>query len=737
MRYTSRLIIFVAILNLVVLVVGLFNLKSSYGRFEQSALTATQNLSQSLIEDLGSKIDATDQVLLTLSDEFTHPSASGQFDRRIYEELIQRQLSRHPSLVAIRMVNAQGEFVAGFAGEKPPPGVDIRDRPYFIAHRDQPESGLVISEPLRGRINGDWGLALSRRLLHPDGSFAGVVAANMGLGQLQSSYSNLDLGAKGVVTLRDEKLRLVLRVTQVNSVAVAGPGQISSALQEALKRNPSIGSYFTGSTSLDHIDRAQSYRKHAQYPFYVSVGLARDEFLQPWYVQVNFALAVFVAFALTSGIGCWLLIAAWQRNEDVQQESLEHYRALVKTQKLLNQTERIGKVGGWEYDAMTARIVWTEEVYRIYEVASDYDPSNVEQAVSFYSDEAQARLSEAFKRAVEQAEPYDFEVPFVSAMGTRKWVKTTGQAEIVDGKVGRVFGEIVDITERKLAEIEREQYVKFFKNSTDLMGIADPNGAFKRINPAFMEMLGYSETEILAKPFIEFIHPDDQKPTMDEMARQLQRGNSLNFENRYVCKDGSIRWLLWRATVNPEEGLTYTSARDITERKRLEAELLEMATTDFLTGLFSRRHFMTRMEEELARIKRRETQSAAVLMLDLDHFKLVNDRFGHSVGDQALKHFAALMSEQLRKIDSGGRVGGEEFAILMTDADADAARGFAERLRMKVAETPLMLGGQLVPVTVSIGIGVMTAADDNADVSLTRSDEALYRAKALGRNRVE
>ncbi|MFA7270042.1 MAG: PAS domain S-box protein [Sterolibacterium sp.] len=130
-----------------------------------------------------------------------------------------------------------------------------------------------------------------------------------------------------------------------------------------------------------------------------------------------------------------------------------------------------------------------------------------------------------------------------------------------------------DVTERKLAEIEREQYFKFFNASPDLMGIADPNGAFKKVNPAFMEMLGYSEAEILARPFIDFVHPDDRQSTLDEMARQLQRGFSLDFENRYVCKDGSIRWLLWCANVNPDEGFTYASARDITDRKQVEEAL--------------------------------------------------------------------------------------------------------------------------------------------------------------------
>lgn len=149
-------------------------------------------------------------------------------------------------------------------------------------------------------------------------------------------------------------------------------------------------------------------------------------------------------------------------------------------------------------------------------------------------------------------------------------------------QMSRTLRSQLDALQRSRAELEEQveqrtrelaQYFKFFNSSTDLMGIADPNGAFKKINPAFISLLGYSEAEILAKPFIEFVHPDDRQSTLDEMARQLQRGFSLDFENRYVCKDGSTRWLLWRANVNPEEGFTYATARDITERKQAEEML--------------------------------------------------------------------------------------------------------------------------------------------------------------------
>jgi len=134
-----------------------------------------------------------------------------------------------------------------------------------------------------------------------------------------------------------------------------------------------------------------------------------------------------------------------------------------------------------------------------------------------------------------------------------------------------------EIQERKKVEEEREQYFKFFQASEDLMCIADPDGSFKRVNPACVQLLGYTEAELLSRPFVEFVHPDDRQATLDETARQIRSGYTLNFENRYLCKDGGVRWILWSANYLENEGVTYATGRDISERKRVEESLLKLS----------------------------------------------------------------------------------------------------------------------------------------------------------------
>ena len=195
-------------------------------------------------------------------------------------------------------------------------------------------------------------------------------------------------------------------------------------------------------------------------------------------------------------------------------------------------------------------------------------------------------------------------------------------------------------------------------------------------------------------------------------------------------------WLLIAALRRQQRAVT-ALAEDIAERKRLEAELRELATTDTLTGLPNRRRFLARLEEEHARLKRFDTMQAAVLMLDLDCFKRVNDQYGHAAGDEVLRHFASLLQREVRQIDTASRLGGEEFAVMLPGATQASAFEFAERFRRKVAESHADYEGKQVRVTVSIGITVMTGRDATGETALARADRALYRAKEAGRNRVE
>ena len=168
---------------------------------------------------------------------------------------------------------------------------------------------------------------------------------------------------------------------------------------------------------------------------------------------------------------------------------------------------------------------------------------------------------------------------------------------------------------------------------------------------------------------------------------------------------------------------------------RLTAQLRHRSRHDGLTGLLDRRAIDEALQAQIQR-SRRTGETFSVLMLDLDHFKAINDRFGHAAGDRALKHVAALLREVLREVDRLGRVGGEEFLAMMPGAALDAAGPVAERVRERLAANPMMLDSIPVLLSASIGMAQWNAPDEDASRLVGRADSALYAAKALGRDRV-
>jgi len=173
---------------------------------------------------------------------------------------------------------------------------------------------------------------------------------------------------------------------------------------------------------------------------------------------------------------------------------------------------------------------------------------------------------------------------------------------------------------------------------------------------------------------------------------------------------------------------------DISDRKELEQELAEMATRDPLTGLLNRRELSRLLEEELQRAKRYQ-RPMAVLWIDFDHFKDINDTFGHAAGDSVLKSASKLLQDRVRSVDWVGRFGGEEFVIVLPEMDVTEAKDTAERLRYLISTVPQPLGnGDTVPLTMSVGVAVYPSHGLTAAQLRAAADRAMYRAKDRGRN---
>lgn len=255
------------------------------------------------------------------------------------------------------------------------------------------------------------------------------------------------------------------------------------------------------------------------------------------------------------------------------------------------------------------------------------------------------------------------------------------------------------------------------------------------------ELLGIAPEELMAdmNRFWNLIHPDDVEFFREQDLKASQGADTFFIDTRVILPSGKEKWIRVSSTknsmANDEPAIWSGYMIDISQTKQLEMMLHEQATHDFLTGLGNRNYFKLHFQSELQR-KDRFRADGVVLLLDLDHFKLINDRYGHDAGDYVLKQVANIIRAQLRNIDIVARWGGEEFCILLPDTTPGQALLVAERIRSSLARRPLNYLNQQIRVTISIGLTTLRLDDKHIEGAIRRADQALYRAKHRGRNRI-
>lgn len=352
-----------------------------------------------------------------------------------------------------------------------------------------------------------------------------------------------------------------------------------------------------------------------------------------------------------------------------------------------------------------------------------------------------------------------------------EYVSRTYPIYDAEGKYLHSLHVMQDVTEKRRAEGEQRTLSKALHDSEsmyrlltedtrDVLWKADPHFCMTYISPADEYLRGFKAAEVVGHPAFEMFTEEgvaivNNIIKKNEVSRQSGTfAGHLTFEVPHRCKDGQVLWgeVVSKPEFNAQGEIVgyHGITREITERKRMEEQLNaslaekealvqslnELSTLDGLTGLYNHRTFYTLIEDELARARRFD-RPASLLLLDIDHFKHVNDTYGHQAGDAVLKGLSELLGRQVRAIDRVCRYGGEEITIILPEIDLEAATNIAERLRAAVeTQTFDINSSKPLRITVSIGVASYPAHADNVQALVAAADAAMYEAKRGGRNRI-
>ncbi|MBI3529956.1 MAG: EAL domain-containing protein [Betaproteobacteria bacterium] len=696
----------------------------------RDAERTTRNLAQIVEQRTAAMLQSVDATLRGLGEMWLQMPALRDPAGAGMHTLLAQKLGQLPNARTLFVLDARGMLVQD-SDIHPVAPRDFSDRDYFNWHRSH-SGRLYVGKPIVERGNGAWSVTASRRLDDAEGRFAGAIVVALEPGVFQSIYRDIEVGRDGVIGLMHEDGELIASAPEAPSwLGVPTGGNLT--LKDLLS---SHGSRTSRSVSaVDGVARIYSARRVADTPLMVQVGLSEEEVLAGWREEKKVTVVILIAFTLATMMLAWLLMQELRRRNDLA-------RSVAYSEQMLRQVLDTLPVGVRVADSEGHLVLGNTASRRIWGASPAQGSPHSAGPRGWRSDSGEPLEAAdwGMARALANGETSRNEVVDIECFdGSRKTILHSA-APIVSAE-GEIVGGVAadeDITERRvLADTLREseaRYQALFEHSIDAVFLMQPDGSILSANAQACRLLGYTENELRALGRRGLTEPDD--PRVAALLDEHQREGAARGELKMRRKDGS--WVpveVSSTTFRDRSGELCASViiRDITDRKRAEEHIEYLAYHDELTGIPNRAHFQRAFEHTIA-ASRRQGLNCALMVVDLDRFKNINDIIGHEAGDQLLKQVAARLHTCLRDGDVLARLGGDEFVILMQDASSiDAVSAVANKI-LEATSRPLVIDEQEFLITASIGIS--TSPHDGTDLQtlLRNSDVAMYRAKESGKN---
>ncbi|WP_298393013.1 EAL domain-containing protein [uncultured Azonexus sp.] len=411
---------------------------------------------------------------------------------------------------------------------------------------------------------------------------------------------------------------------------------------------------------------------------------------------------------------------------------------LQRSRQQLQEIQRLAGIGSWELDLEKNELSWSDELYRIFEIDPAQGPAHYEHFLQLVHEEDRERVDQAYQAALAARQPYEVEHRMVMPDGRVKQIRERGETFYDEaGKPLRSIGTAQDITDIRLLESQMQLLGSAFHHSGEAIMITDHNNRILTVNAAFTMLTGYSQEEVAGQDPRMLSAGRTSREDYKRMWAAIKEKSFWQGEIWDRRKDGGVypKWLSVSVIRDEQGDIRYHIAHftDVSTERATEAKIHYMAHHDMLTGLNNRFSLKDRLEHALA-VARRESARVALLFIDLDRFKVINDTLGHHVGDELLIHVSRRLRQCVRESDLVARLGGDEFVVMLSGIEHSSSVAMvAEKLVMRVGE-PYPVGAHTLYTTPSIGIAIYPMDGEDGETLMRNADAAMYHAKSAGRN---
>jgi len=645
-------------------------------------------------------------------------------------EAYERQMSGHdihlmlkdktagmPYVGSLTLINAQGQLF-NFSRYWPLPNIDVTDREFFRVLKSNPQLTSYIGEPVVNRASGTWTVHLVRKVVGPKGEFLGLILGAMEMDYFERYFKTIALGDGSSIWLVRRDGKLLASHPHVGAQPVMKKAAITNVISAVQAGAPHL------TEGIDGRERLEAARRLNNYPAMVAVSRPTDAILASWKSQALYMGSAAVMAVLV--IGGLILAGARQVARKLREQNLQLDIALNNMRQ-----------GLLLFDADSRLVLWNDRYVKMYDLPPDAltpgmpvrDLLCLRKANGTFDGDPDQYISKLIDHG-------NVETKFVQTPDKRMICVTN--ARLPDG--GWVSTHD-DVSEQRRAEQDRDRSQKFLTTLIEAIPVTilvkEPHELrYILVNKAAEELWGLPRRKMIGKTAYDFF----PKPTADLLTAQdrqtIEANDQCYSDTHEITTPNNISHLVTsrRLTIVDEAGepqYLLNVIEDVTERTRAEERIAHMAHHDALTDLPNRILLRERLEAGIAHARR--GKPLAVHYFDLDHFKTINDTFGHPMGDEVLKAVADRLRSGVRETDTIARLGGDEFAVVQTDLQqpSDAA-DLAEKMR-DLLKAPYDIDGHRIVLDVSIGIACAPADGDDPDQLLKNADMALYGAKADGR----